>query len=104
MRGLYFIEKGDRIPSDASIRLESTAGLTAEHPDMLTIARVFNYLTDHRSGSVGTAFSYTAGFGFGRSVWLMLLYDYYFWVGSVDERPMSERGEPMLPAAPLMIL
>jgi hypothetical protein len=38
------------------------------------------------------------------SVWLMMLYDYFFWVGTVDERPFAERDEPMLPAAPIMIL
>jgi len=24
-------------------------------------------------------------------LWLMLLYDYFFWIGSIDERPVSER-------------
>jgi hypothetical protein len=58
---------------------------------MLTIARVFQLLPDQCNGAMGTAFSYAAAFGHGRSVWLMLLYDYFFWMGSIDERDISER-------------
>jgi hypothetical protein len=103
MRGLFFIEKGRRIRSDATVMLESTDGLTAEHPDMLIIADVFNRLEDRRDGVVGKAFSYVGGFGFGVSAWIMLLYDYFFWMGTIDERPIAEREEPMLPAAPIII-
>lgn len=91
MRGLYFRETGKPIPVDAEARLESKAGLTADHPDMLTIARVFHLFQDHRNGATGTAFSYAAAFAGQRSIWLMLLYDYFFWVGSIDARDPSER-------------
>jgi hypothetical protein len=93
LRGLYFKETGRRLTADFGVRVASKAGLTADHPDMEAIARVFNLLRDHRNGAVGRAFSYAAGFGFGRSVWLMLLYDYYFWMGTIDERPEGEREE-----------
>ncbi len=91
LRGLYFRETGKRLTAEFDVRVASKAGLAADHPDMETIARVFNLLRDHRNGAVGRAFSYVAGFGFGRSVWLMLLYDYYFWMATIDERPESER-------------
>jgi hypothetical protein len=91
LKGLYFVETRKPIPKNAEVRLECKAGLTAEHPDMLKIAPVFHLLPDRRDGALGRAFSYAAGFGFGRSVWMMLLYDYHFWLGSVDERDVSER-------------
>ena len=92
LRGLYYHETGKRLcGSSADVRVASKAGLTAEHPEMLTIARVFQLLPDQRNGASGTAFSYAAAFGHGRSVWLMLLYDYFFWIGSIDERNASER-------------
>jgi hypothetical protein len=93
MRGLYFIETGKVVPPDASLRLESKAGLTADHPDIHTIARVFRVLPDHRHRESGTAFSYMAGFGFNGlvSTWVMLLYDYFFWVGGIDERAPADR-------------
>jgi hypothetical protein len=94
LRGLYFHETGKRLSGDsAEVWVASKAGLTAEHPEMLTIARVFQLFPDQRNGAAGTAFSYAAAFGRGRSAWLMLLYDYFFWIGSIDERNASEREE-----------
>jgi len=92
LRGLYFHETGKQLSgSNADVRVASTVGLTSKDPDMLAIARVFQFLPDHRDGVTGTAFSYAAAFGHNRSVWLMLLYDYHFWIGSIDEREASER-------------
>jgi hypothetical protein len=85
MRGLYFRETHRPLPSHAVVRLESTTGLTANHPDMIRIARVVRLLPDHRDGAVGTAFSYHVAFGGQHSVWGMLLYDYFFWVATLDE-------------------
>jgi len=74
LRGLYFHETGKRLCGDsAAVRVASKAGLTAEHPEMSTIAQVFQRFPDQRNGAAGTAFSYAAAFGHGRSVWLMLL-------------------------------
>jgi len=91
MRGLYFRERRKPLPARATVRLASTTGLTADHPDMLTVARVLHHLLDHRDGATGTAFSYFAGFGGQHSVWVMLLYDYFFWVATVDEGEESDR-------------
>jgi hypothetical protein len=100
MRGLYFTETGKPIPKNARVRLESTAGLTASHPDMQTIARVFQVFPDHRSGATGEAFSYAVAMGDRMSAWVMLLYDYFFWVGTVDEREISEREAGVVPPHP----
>lgn len=58
VRGLYFRETCKPLPARAVVRLGSTVGLTADCPEMLTIARVLQQLPDHRDGSTGTAFSY----------------------------------------------
>ena len=91
MRGLYFIEFRKPIAVDAAVKIESTMSLNDNHPDMLTIARVFSTMPEQRDGVAGTAFSYVTAFGSAVSIWLMLLYDYFFWAGTIDERPMGER-------------
>jgi hypothetical protein len=86
IRGLYFIETRRPMPGHAILKVGSKAGLRSDHPDMLTIARAWRTVTDHRNGAVGTAFSYAAALGVGVSFWLLLLYDYFFWAGTIDER------------------
>jgi hypothetical protein len=89
IRGLYFIEMRRPMPEQAALKVGSKAGLTAEHPDMLTIARSFSIIPDHRNRAIGSAFSYVAAIGEGVSFWLTLLYDYHFWGATVDERSES---------------
>jgi len=86
IRGLYFIEMKRPLPEHAILKVASKAGLTADHPHMLTIARAWQTVADHRNRAVGTAFSYSAAVGEGVSFWLLLLYDYFFWAGTIDER------------------
>lgn len=92
LRGLYFRETGKPLPTTARVRVECKAGLTSDHPDMLTIARGWQVCQDHRNGAKGSAFSCAAAFGGGVSFWLMLLYDYFFWFGTVDERTEEQRN------------
>ena len=47
------------------------------------------WLPDWRDASVGTAFSYMAAFGDAVSAWLMLLYDFFYRLGTVDARPKN---------------
>jgi hypothetical protein len=91
MRLLYYVEFRRPIPIDAAIKIGATTGLSSDHPDMLTMAKLFGTLPEHRDGATGSAFSYVTVFGGGVSFWLMLLYDYFFWAGTIDERPLSER-------------
>jgi hypothetical protein len=87
IRALYFIETGTPVPSSAMIRIGCQMGLRPTDADTITIARVMKTLPDWRDGSVGTAFSYMAAFGDGVSAWLMLLYDFFYWLGTVDAGP-----------------
>jgi hypothetical protein len=97
VRGLYFIELGRPLPEGAVLNVGCKDGLTPADPDMQTIARMMKQMPDHRHRAFGTAFSYMAGVGGGVSYWLMLLYDYFFWLATVDERNASER-ETFAPA------
>jgi hypothetical protein len=86
IRGLYYVETRTPLPPDAILKIASKAGLTSSSPDILTIARTFSVMPDHRSRDIGTSFSYVAAFGGGVSFWLTLLYDYFFWAGTIDCR------------------
>jgi hypothetical protein len=87
IRALYFIEAGTPVPSGAAIRVGCQMSLRPTDADTITIARAMKTLPDWRNGSVGTAFSYMAAFGEGGSAWLMLLYDFFYCLGTVDTRP-----------------
>jgi hypothetical protein len=91
IRGLYFIEMGTPIPESAILRVASKVGLAQSDAHMATIGRVYGTWSDHRTGAVGDAFSYFAAVGPRVSFWLVLLYDYFLWGGTVDEREISER-------------
>lgn len=86
IRALYFVETGTPMPSGAMIRVGCNMGLRPTDADTITIARAMKALPDWRHESVGSAFSYMAAFGHGMSVWLMLLYDFFWWLGTVDAR------------------
>ena len=84
VRGLYFSEMGTPLPVEAKVKVGFTMGLRAKDESTLTIARVMMTLPDHRERSFGTAFSYMVAIGPTASVWFMMLYDYFFWCGTVD--------------------
>jgi HNH endonuclease len=84
IRALFFVETGAPIPDGAAMRVEAKMDLHSTQENVFTIARVMRTLPDRRDGNVGTAFSYIAAFGESFSVWLLLLYDFFFWAGTVD--------------------
>jgi hypothetical protein len=90
LRGLYFRETGHPLPASATVKLSHKAGLTADHPDILTMARLLLTVADRRDGAIGTAFSFMAGIGQHVSFWVMLLYEYFFWAASIDDRPKAD--------------
>lgn len=84
LRAFYFTEMRTPIPRDAVVRVGCNMELRTKDPDTITIARVMKTFPDWRDSSVGTAFSYVAACGDTGSVWLMLLYDFFFWLGIVQ--------------------
>jgi hypothetical protein len=96
VRALYFVETGTPVPSHAKVRIECKTDLRPTDADTITIARAMQTMPDWRDGRVGTAFSYMAAFGDGgsASAWLLLLYDFFYWVGIIDARPKTEADTP----------
>lgn len=84
VRAFYFIEMRTPIPRDAVVRVGCNMNLRPTDPDTMMIARMMKTFPDWKDASVGTAFSYVAACGDAGSVWLMLLYDFFFWLGIVQ--------------------
>ena len=89
VRALYFSEMGTPLPGGSLVRVGVTMDLRPKDSDTITIARALIKFADRRDRSIGTAFSYVAGLGPGFSVWFMLLYDFFFWLGTVDSRDVA---------------
>lgn len=84
IRALYFAERRTPVPRNMTVRVGCNMSLKATDPDTQMIARMMKAFPDWRNGNVGTAFSYVAAFADAGSVWLMLLYDFFFWLGIVQ--------------------
>jgi len=91
IRGLYFIEMQKPLARGAMVRVAARPGVSAREPAIQEFARLYARAAVRRDRAIGTAFSYAAGFTGNISVWMMLLYDYFAWLGTVDCRPISER-------------
>jgi hypothetical protein len=89
VRGLFYVEAGRPLAVDARVRVASKPNPTPHDPVVAEFVRFYSRIPERRDRAIGTAFSYVAGFGDLISVWMMLLYDYYVWVGIVDERPIA---------------
>lgn len=86
VRALHFSEVGTPLPVEALVKVGAKMDLRPNDVDTITIALALKTLPDWRNGSVGTAFSYLGAIGPECSFWFMLLYDFFFWLGTVDSR------------------
>ena len=86
VRAFHFIETGNRMPETAVARVEAKAGLNPRGNEFQEFIRAYMMFPDRRDRVIGKAFSYVAAFGSGCAVWMMLLYDYFFWLATVDWR------------------
>ena len=84
VRAFHLVEMGTPVPRNKTVRVACNMSLKPTDPDTQMIARMMKAFPDWRNGSVGTAFSYVAAFSDAGSVWLMLLYDFFFWLGIVQ--------------------
>jgi hypothetical protein len=87
VRAFYFAEMRTPVPRNMMVRVGCNMSLKPTDPDTQMIARTMKAFPDWRDGSVGTAFSYVGAFADVGSVWLMLLYDFFFWLGIVQPLP-----------------
>jgi hypothetical protein len=86
IRAFYFAEVGTPLPAKAIIKVGARTDLRPADADAITIARAMQVLPDWREKIIGTAFNYLAAIGPGVSFWLMNLYEFFFWAGTVDFR------------------
>jgi hypothetical protein len=84
VRGLYFRELGKLVPADKQVKVACDFGMSPSHPLVLQFARVYQLCPDRRDHSMGDAFSYVAGIGPNFSTWLLILYDSFGWIATVD--------------------
>jgi hypothetical protein len=84
VRGLFFIEMGKPLSPTAHVRIAANAGVNRSDPVILQFARTYDHCSDRRNREIGRAFSYAAGFGADFSVWILLLYDYFVWIATVE--------------------
>jgi hypothetical protein len=94
MRGLFYVETGSSLPQSAALKIGSTMGLSASDAFALQFARVYSGCSKRRDREIGEAFNYVAAFGSGFSIWLMMLYGYFFWAGTTDSRSVVKRPAP----------
>ena len=85
VRGLYFFETGQPLPTSLEVRVACKPGITSDHPDILQFARIFNSLPVQRQKSIGGAFEYAAGFHADWSTWLLVLYNQFTWLAIVQK-------------------
>jgi hypothetical protein len=86
IRGLHFFETRNILPFDATIKIAVKTGLHPLDVGAQTFARAYSKCADHRNREIGSAFSYVVGFSPIASVWLMMLYDYFIWMATVQTK------------------
>jgi hypothetical protein len=86
IRGLHFIETAKMLPPHIRIKLAAKAGLRPDEPSATTIARAFMSCPDRRHKEIGQAFSYAVGFNKSWIVWILMLYEFFIWVATVETK------------------
>jgi hypothetical protein len=84
IKALLFLETGRRLSEQDKIGIAAKAGVTPNEPAILQFARVYRLCSHHCSRDFGSGFSYAAGLHANFSIWLMILYDYFCWAGTVQ--------------------
>jgi hypothetical protein len=83
IRGLFFIETGERLPHSTRVRIASKAGVTPSEVAIQQFARMYASSSDRRSKTIGDAFSYVVAFYPQFSLWFLLLYDHFSWIATI---------------------
>lgn len=83
VRGLFFIESGERLPPSTHVRVASKPGVTPSDPAIQQFARMYARCPDRRGKAIGDAFSYGVAFYPQASIWFLLLYEHFAWLATV---------------------
>lgn len=86
IRGLHYIERQKPLDPQARITL-SMSDYVSPSDELIQLAvQAYDASKERRQREIGAAFSYVAGFDdHDRSVWVMMLYGYFFWFATVGE-------------------
>lgn len=87
VRGLHYVETKMTVDPKARVLVRSLPHVEPSDPMLLAAVRMHDLCPDQRHREVGKAFSYGVGFGYGKSVWIMMLYGYHFWFATIGEPP-----------------
>jgi hypothetical protein len=79
-RGLHFSFGGDPLPLDYRLIVRSKPGYDEMDFFIPQFVKFYDKCEAHRDGSVGDVFSYVAASAGDAYGWLMLLYEYFWWV------------------------
>ena len=92
-RGLFYYEARKPVSSTATVRVGGKPGLTKRSDPVILFAKMYAAWPERRSGAVGGGFSYVAvSSATGHSIWLLMLYDYFFWVVTISEEEELAKG------------
>jgi hypothetical protein len=93
IRGLHYVEMERALAPDARITMSMSDTVEPSDEVMLLTVRAYDAAKERRQREVGSAFSYAAGFDDdGRSVWVIMVYGYFFWFATVGEPLESGEG------------
>jgi len=85
VRAFSFLERGKPLLPNEQVRVAFNLGVDHRDPVIQHFALVYSRCcSDHRTGAVGTAFSYAVGIGNGCAVWLLMLYENVIWLATVQ--------------------
>lgn len=90
VRALHFAETGTPIPDGARLRVGCNTNIRPGDTALKEIAQAMAAFRERRHRYVGTAFGYLAALGPESSAWLIQLYDFFVWIGTVDSRELKE--------------
>jgi hypothetical protein len=93
VRGLYYFETGHPLPQDAVITIGAKTGIHPLDEGATVFASVYSRCPEHRNREIGDAFSYIVGISPIATVWLLLLYEYFVWMATVqtgDQRATAQ--------------
>jgi hypothetical protein len=94
LKGLYFLETGERTPEQADVAVYSMEGFQ-KRPDLVKqLWDKTRPIVDLSHGrKIGDTFSYTVHFAPCLSFWYLVFYAFYVMVGFVNESPSQNSNE-----------
>jgi 5-methylcytosine-specific restriction endonuclease McrA len=85
--GLHYAELRKRVDPNATFLVRYLPEWNPSHEGILAMVRMYDLCAVRREKQIGAAFSYGIGFRGDISVWMLLLYGSFMWIGAVGDLP-----------------